>query len=308
MRCHETPLPSLAAALDHADGAIASRSVPASLVQKRIGKCLAAAQNGLMTTDSIARAAQILDEAYRNGSVISALPETLKPKSRSAAYALQAALAQHIGGVQRGWKIAATSKAGQAHINVDGPLIGHLMSPRQIENGGTLPIGPNRMMVAEIEFAFRMGETLAPRAAPYTRDEVMAAVESLHPSIEIPDSRYADFTKLGADQLIADNACARCFVLGDAMPEAWQSIDLAGFSPRGIITGRDPVQGLGANVLGDPREALTWAANEITAQGFTLAVGQIVMTGTCLVPLAIAAGDLIIGDFGALGRVEVSIT
>ena len=36
-------------------------------------------------------------------------------------------------------------------------------------------------------------------------------------------------------------------------------------------------------------------------------VGQTVTTGTCLVPPAIAAGDRIEGDFGALGKVAVEM-
>ena len=42
---------------------------------------------------------------------------------------------------------------------------------------------------------------------------------TLHPAIEIPDSRYDDFTIVGAAQLIADDACAHYFVLGDAAPD-----------------------------------------------------------------------------------------
>ena len=34
----------------------------------------------------------------------------------------------------------------------------------------------------------------------------LAAVATLHPAIEVPDSRYDDFTRVGAPQLIADNA------------------------------------------------------------------------------------------------------
>ena len=44
--------------------------------------------------------------------------------------------------------------------------------------------------------------------------EVLDAVDTLHPAIEIPDSRFADYVKAGEAQLIADNACAHLFVLG----------------------------------------------------------------------------------------------
>ena len=107
-----------------------------------------------------------------------------------------------------GWKIAATSAAGQKHIGVDGPLAGPLLANRVLEDGATVPLDGNIMMVAEAEFAFRFARALPKRANPYTQDEVLAAVESLHPAIEVPDSRYNEFVKVGAPQLIADTACA----------------------------------------------------------------------------------------------------
>ena len=55
----------------------------------------------------------------------------------------------------------------------------------------------------------------------------MAAVATLHPAIELPDSRYEDFTVVGAPQLIADDACADWFLLGDAAADGWQTLDLA---------------------------------------------------------------------------------
>lgn len=51
----------------------------------------------------------------------------------------------------------------------------------------------NAMRVGEPEFAFRMARDLAPRATPYSVDDVLNAVATLHPAIELPDSRFADF-------------------------------------------------------------------------------------------------------------------
>jgi 2-keto-4-pentenoate hydratase len=73
------------------------------------------------------------------------------------------------------------------------------------------------MRVAEIEFAFRLARDMIPRSIPYTEQEVFEAVASLHPAIEIPDSRFNDFAKVGAAQLIADNACANWMAIGNAM-------------------------------------------------------------------------------------------
>ncbi|HWT31240.1 MAG TPA: hydratase, partial [Propylenella sp.] len=205
--------------------------------------------------------------------------------------------------------IAATSSAGQAHIGVDGPLAGRLLRERVFESGAAIPLGTNHMRVAEAEFAFRMGRPLAPRAHPYVMGEVLAAVESLHPAIEIPDSRYDDFTIVGAPQLIADDACAHFFVLGPATETPWRDCDLLEHSVTATALGApgSTHKGKGRNVLGDPRAALTWLVNELSGLGIALKTGQVVTTGTCVVPVPIAAGDKVRADFGPLGEVAVYV-
>jgi len=251
-------------------------------------------------------ASDALWNAWRLGECIPALPDDCRPRTREDGYAIQARLEQRSTRPLVGWKIAATSKAGQAHIAVDGPLAGRLLAERVFESGSRLPFGCNRMRVAEAEFAFRMDADMAPRATPFTVDEVLANVATLHPAIEIPDSRFADFTVVGAAQLIADNACAHHFVLGPPASSAWRSIDLAAHHVVGSVAGQIEREGIGANVLGDPRVALTWLVNELSQIGVTLRGGQVVTTGTCLVPLPIAPGDRVTCDFGVLGSVGVS--
>ena len=253
---------------------------------------------------------------------MAALPEALRPRTREDGYAIQAALERRSRAPLFGWKIAATSKAGQLHINVDGPLAGRLLRERVFEPGAEVPFGANHMRVAEAEFAFRMGRDLAPRQRSYQVDEVLAAVATLHPAIEIPDSRFDDFTLVGAAQLIADNACAHYFVLGPETTADWRSLDLvehpvtATVRPDGgggpsrppDAAGTSvPVHGKGGNVLGDPRIALTWLANELSSLGLTLRAGEVVTTGTCITPPAIAPGDRFEADFGALGRIDVRL-
>ena len=251
-------------------------------------------------------ASDTLWDAWRRGECIAELPDDCRPRTREDGYAIQATLEQRSPRPLVGWKIAATSKAGQAHIAVDGPLAGRLLAERVFESGSHLPFGCNHMRVAEAEFAFRMAVDVSPRATRYSVDEVLARVSSLHPAIEIPDSRYVDFTVVGAAQLIADDACAHQFVLGPRAPESWRSIDLAAHRAIGTVAGRLEREGIGANVLGEPREALAWLVNELSSLGLTLRAGQVVTTGTCLVPLPIGPGDRVTCDFGQLGSVSVS--
>jgi 2-keto-4-pentenoate hydratase len=260
-----------------------------------------------MNADQIRRASDLLWEHWSLGRRLAALPPELRPATRADGYAIQAELDRRSGAPLFGWKIAATSTAGQQHIGVDGPLAGRILRERAFASGATVPFGANHMRVAEAEFAFRMGRDLPPRDDDYSVDDIVDAVGTLHPAIEIPDSRYDDFTIVGAAQLIADNACAHYFVLGDAAPDTWRSVDLASHQVTGAVNDGPARVGVGANVLGDPRAALAWLANELSRLGITLRAGEIVTTGTCLVPLAIAPGDRVQMEFGVLGRVDARL-
>jgi 2-keto-4-pentenoate hydratase len=257
--------------------------------------------------DKAQAASDLLYAHWMAGTRIDGLPDALRPADEAEGYAIQQRIERRSAEPIFGWKIAATSAAGQAHIQVTGPLAGRLLSERVLDDGGRCVLGTNLMRVAELEFAFRMGETLAPRAKPYSPQEVLDRVETLHPAIEIPDSRFDDFAQVGAAQIAADNACAHYFMLGAASPHEWREIDLAAHEVTGIINDTDIHHGIGRNVLGDPRIALAWLANRLSSLDIPLEAGQVVTTGTCVIPMAIAAGDRIRGDFGILGRVSLSI-
>ncbi len=259
-----------------------------------------------MQPDHAQAAATLLWNTWQQGKRLAALPPDCRPASRGDGYAVQAALAQRSGQAVRGWKIAATSAAGQAHIGVDGPLAGRLLASRLLDDGAAIKIAGNAMKVFEVEFAFRMATDLPRRAAPWTQPEVMAAVASLHPAIEIPDSRYDDFVQAGQAQLIADNACACWVMFGPAVSTDWRSRDLAAHAVSASVNGRQVAQGAGRNALGDPRIALTWIANELATHDDGLKAGQLVITGTCVTPVPVLPGDAAVADWGDFGRLSVS--
>ena len=260
-----------------------------------------------MREHRISQAAGILWDAWSAGRRIAALPDDCRPATLDDGYAIQRAVAERSGSGTIGWKIAATSKAGQAHIGVDAPLAGRLLEIKAHGDGDRIPAGDLHMAVAEAEFAFRLGRDLPSGGVPRSVDEVMDAVGALHVAIEIPDSRFDDFASAGAPQLVADFACAEFFVLGPAAPDAWRTIDLASHPVVFRVNGAEASTGSGANVLGDPRIALTWIANDRAARGEPLVAGEVVTTGTCVIPAPVAPGDELEADFGALGTVEARL-
>src|SRR5436190_3458435 len=120
-----------------------------------------------MTNEQLQAASDILWDRWQFGERIGALPGDLAPRTRGEGYAIQARIERRSAFPLFGWKIAATSRAGQAHIAVDGPLAGRLLAERVSENGSRLRFGNNQMRVAEAEFAFRMASDVPPRAKAY---------------------------------------------------------------------------------------------------------------------------------------------
>jgi len=260
----------------------------------------------MLDENRIAAASRTLRDHWHAGTKLGALEASLRPRDRAEGYAIQAALEQSSAASLFGWKIAATSEAGQRHINVEGPMAGRILRETVIADGGTASMAGNAMRVGEPEFAFRMRTDLLPRPSPYAVAEVLDAVDTLHPAIEIPDSRFADFVNAGAAQIIADNACAHLFVLGPPTRSNWRALDLVEHRPVITLRGNRFI-GHGKNVLGDPRIALAWLANELRQLGVTLRAGEVVTTGTCHPPLPIDAGDVFEADFGVIGRVSVAL-
>jgi 2-keto-4-pentenoate hydratase len=259
----------------------------------------------MLDKNQTAAAAKTLHDHWQAGTKLGDLELSQRPRDRAEGYAIQAAMQGYAN--LFGWKIAATSEARQKHINVAGPLAGRIFAQRVIADGGTASMAGNEMRVGEPEFAFRMARSLPPRSVPYSVDDVLSAVDTLHPAIELPDSRFADFVKAGEAQLIADNACAHLFVLGEPTAADWRAVDLVEQKPVVTLRGQRFV-GYGGNVLGDPRVALTWLANELRTLGVTLKAGEVVTTGTCHAPLPIQSGDLFEADFGAFGKVSVALS
>ena len=251
-------------------------------------------------------AAKLIWDCWQTGKKIEKFPDDISPKTRKEAYEIQKCYEKFSNSGIVGWKIAATSVEGQNHIGVSGPLAGRILKERVFTPKDKLNFAGNKMAVAEPEFAFKMGTTFKPRKSDYNLEEVMNGVVSLHPSIEIPDSRFINFSLVGELSLIADNACAHDFVIGPSMPNLWQSTKLSDHNITISVLNKKSHQGKGSNVLGDPGIALTWLINELSKNNITFYEGMLVSTGTCAKPIEVSPGDTVNVDYGILGNMTVS--
>ena len=88
-----------------------------------------------MRDPDIQAASDFLTTLWCEGRHAEGMPDALRPATRAQAYAVQACVEKLSGRPLAGWKIAATSLAGQKHINVSGPMAGRLLAERIVPEG-----------------------------------------------------------------------------------------------------------------------------------------------------------------------------
>ncbi len=144
-----------------------------------------------------------------------------------------------------------------------------------------------------------------PLAGPgVTVADVIRATDYILPSIEIVDSRVADW-KIKIADTIADNASSAAVILG-GRPTRLTDVDPALIGALLRKNGETVETGCSGAVLGNPVNAVAWLANKVAAFGVTLEPGHVIMPGSCTRMVPIAAGDVIRADFDGLGHVTAT--
>jgi len=213
-----------------------------------------------------------------------------------------------------GWKVGTTNRDMWPTFNLDEPTRAPLFN-KYVRfgdvSGSWEREGCGPFHIYEGEFAFVMGSTLEPREGEYTEGEVLAAIGSVAPAIELVSSR-ADTWCLGdlmawytgdfPDPLAAMASCqadagiSGLVVVGPEVGagEGWAaglanlSLQLSAQSsaqPPTIITNS------AARVLDGPLSSLTWLANHLRRHRRPLLKGHLVISGG----VAVHVGDDEIG-------------
>ena len=247
-----------------------------------------------MTPERIEESARALAGA-RTGQPIAALPEGARPETEADSYAIQDAVLRRLGERIGGYKVGFSPQGGI--------FCAPIYASKIHASPASLPARGFHLLGIECEIGFRLNQALAPREKPYSRDEVLAAA-SLHPTIEIVDSRYQDFRSLDRLQVLADNFSNGALVYGTAA-SGWQGMDLV--HPPIEVTADDKsfaeCSGLRA---GDPIGLLVELVNYVAKQRGGMPVGTFVTTGTHTGMVFTERGVTIRAEYGPLGRVEVS--
>ena len=260
-----------------------------------------------MNNSKIIEAANILYNSRINLKKIKELPKDCTPQSFEEAYSIQDELTKKYLSANKktvliGKKIGCTNKAAQIQLNVKESFFGNIFSDNISKSNCIINSEKYFSPYVEPEFSFVMKNELDISKAPYSANTVYESILAILPSIEIVDSRYEDWTNVGVNNLIADNAVHAHWVFGMEVK------DLSNFNLNNhfvdlLINKKLIEKGNSNNVMENPINSLTWLINNLALMGKALPKNHYISTGTCTKAIPISRGDNIIADFGKLGTV-----
>ena len=153
----------------------------------------------------------------------------------------------------------------------------------------------------------KLGSDLPKRPTPYERGDVENAICEVHPTIEVVAGHLIDWPNQDVWSVIADNGTDGALIYG-AGCKLWRELDLVQSQVSLTVNGKCERTGYGANVLGDPLDALVWLANARSRDGDGLIAGDIHNTGTATDIYWASSGDQIVADFQSLGKVSLRLS
>jgi 2-oxo-3-hexenedioate decarboxylase/2-keto-4-pentenoate hydratase len=260
-----------------------------------------------VAADRHRRAARILRDARLARTPMDPLPVDVRPRDETEGYAVQQALHDLLdrGGLGSvvGHKIGCTTPVMQAFLGIPNPCAGGFHAATVHEGRAHVRHGDYVRVGAECEIAVRLGADLGPSGAPFDRDGVAPAVESVLAAMEIVDDRYRDYRTLGVPTLIADDFFNAGCVLGPPIAR-WREFDLAALRGVTRLNGVEVGRGEGRAVMGHPLEALAWLANLRARLGLGLRAGEFILLGSVVETRWTGPGDEITVEIEGLGEVR----
>jgi len=203
------------------------------------------------------------------------------------------------GAASLGWKLGMGVPAAMAKLGTDAPLVGYLLAPARVDDGGTVSLDGWGNAKLEPEIAVHLGADLPAGA---TRADAEAAIAGLGPAIELVD---IDASADDPEAILAADIFQRHVLLGPVTEGA----TAAGVSARAAKNGDEAAATADATeATGDPVELVLHVANVVGAAEETLRAGEVVICGSVVPALSVAPGDTVEVQLDPLGALTVSFS
>lgn len=209
------------------------------------------------------------------------LPPSLTPQTRDAGIAIHNLVARRLassGWEPLGYKIAGTTPAMSSKLGVAEPIYGRTFRKHAYVSPTTLEIDQLLDPLVECEFFVTLGKDLPFRKEPWTFEEIVDAVATVHAGIEVAECRYPMKQLPGTPGILADGSAAGRYIYGDEIKD-WKS-SLADMEVVLEIDGKPRRRGKGTDVLGHPLNPIVWLANERQRWGDGIKQNEMISTGS----------------------------
>jgi len=249
-------------------------------------------------------AARYIFNAHAARAEYANLPPELAPVTIEEAYAAQEELAKLLipnEGAVAGLKIAVATKVMQELMGIDRPCGGMIFARRIHASPAVVRLRDHMNVVIEFELAVRLGRDLPLTLTPWTADLVRPAIDAVMPAFELVEDRHAVYKSTQALSMIVDNCWNAGIVLGAPVAYSPEK-PLAGIQGWLEINGGETRRG----TTDDPLATLAWVANLAAGRGRPLRAGMVVITGSIIQTLPIAAGDRFVFRLDGLGSAEIT--
>jgi len=240
-----------------------------------------------MTTAEIAR---LLLQARQDGARV-----RIEVADTAQAYAVQALVMAELGPIG-GWKVGAPGPAAPPNC---APM------PASAVTAAPQTYGPAyTQREVESEICFTFDTDLAPRATPYEAADILAAITTCHPGIEILQSRLIDPDAAGGLAVLADLIQHGAYAVGAPIAH-WRDLDFAAMRIAQTIEGGPTKEGIG-NPAGDMIRLMVWLANEGAVWAGGILAGQVVTCGSWTGKTPAPAGSQVVAAFSGAEPVHIS--
>jgi 2-keto-4-pentenoate hydratase len=247
----------------------------------------------------VAKATRLLVDARRKRKP--AATGDLVLRKESEAYRVQDAVYAELWSGTRpvAWKVGGPSDKVEPTAAPIAPDAVH-RSPASV-------VGADMNMIGvEAEVAFRLSKDLPPRSRPYSARSVAAAIGEVLVTIELCDTRLANWKKASGLWMLADFQNSSGLVAGSGTKD-WQGIDFLEQEVEFRI-GTRTVKAKGAHSFGNPIRLLPWLAAHCIKRGFGLHAGDIITTGAWTGLEIAKSGDEVTAKFPGIGEATVRIS
>ncbi|MEN1935841.1 fumarylacetoacetate hydrolase family protein [Paenibacillus sp. 102] len=200
-----------------------------------------------------------------------------------------------------GKKVGLTSDVMQQMFGVDEPDYGHLLDDMKVESGSVIAVDSFVSPKVEAEIGFILAENLSGPNITYV--DVLMATKYIVPTLEIIDSRIADW-KIKLADTVADNGSSAKVVIGNQLSNV-SEVDLRTAGMTLYKNNSLIATGAGAAALGHPAQAVAWLANKLSEFNISLKAGELILPGALSGAITVQCNDLIRADFGSLGSVSI---